>query len=493
MQGHLSKKFSMLFAALLFWQGRSSRRASSRQATEVGEALEGLRKDAREAWDLDDRPLLLKCPAMRGWFGFDHLREACDAGEMSEAGQGLLGSGGSWQMRRVGTRGSSVPWNLVEECLESRKTVVFNSADAACPRLASLSLAALDVFRLPVCVNLYATGAATSVSAPPHTDKQRVFVLQTEGKKRWRVYSPPDPRRQPSADPLARGKGDDALAFSELDQDPIFDVVLSAGQALYVPAGYPHTTATADDDQSLHVTLGVDTHIWGIDPISARAGALKRKRLADKLRPELDLDPRVYWLSGRSTLPLHSPDAAAKVIGESARAMEPERWATDEDAMADLDAASVADRLRAHAETLVSVQKEFYAKVVSPSTSGPPPLSQYYAQLEAAQLDLLNWYEGGKDDEKEKASQYVAGDKVKVLMLGTENEWFDAVVDSAHLDGTVDVVYFDGELERSVPSDRVLKARKKAASPSQKRARGGFSAAEGSAKKKKKKVSSKRR
>jgi hypothetical protein len=49
------------------------------------------------------------------------------------------------------------------------------------PKLGEFSLAALDAFGLPNCLNLYVTGAGTVTSAPPHTDKQDVFVLQTCG------------------------------------------------------------------------------------------------------------------------------------------------------------------------------------------------------------------------------------------------------------------------------------------------------------------------
>ena len=45
-------------------------------------------------------------------------------------------------------------------------------------QLASVSLAALDAFGLPNCLNLYLTAAGMRTSAPPHTDKQDVFVLQ---------------------------------------------------------------------------------------------------------------------------------------------------------------------------------------------------------------------------------------------------------------------------------------------------------------------------
>ena len=45
----------------------------------------------------------------------------------------------------------------------------------------------------------------------------------------------------PKADPLARGKSKDKLELTELSS-PLLDIVLTPGQVLYVPAGFPHTT-----------------------------------------------------------------------------------------------------------------------------------------------------------------------------------------------------------------------------------------------------------
>ena len=47
------------------------------------------------------------------------------------------------------------------------------------PKLASVSLAALDAFGLPNCLNLYLTAAGQKTSAPPHTAKQARTPLST--------------------------------------------------------------------------------------------------------------------------------------------------------------------------------------------------------------------------------------------------------------------------------------------------------------------------
>jgi hypothetical protein len=178
-------------------------------------------------------------------------------------------------------------------------TVVVNSAGGFIPRMASVCLNAVNAFELPAALNMYVTNPGQRVSAPPHTDKQDVFVLQSQGQKRWRVYSPPPPNRMSKADPLARGKGTDILDFAELTA-PLIDVVLYPGHVLYVPAGFPHTTDTVSGSTgdsavpSLHMTLGVDTHIWGLNYAALRTYALRMAGLSDKLLLT-KLEPSVYW------------------------------------------------------------------------------------------------------------------------------------------------------------------------------------------------------
>jgi Cupin superfamily protein len=87
----------------------------------------------------------------------------------------------------------------VEAALE-KGTVIFNSAGAHIPKLACATLAAVDATSLPNALNMYVTAPGKRTSAPPHTDKQDVVVVQTSGSKHWKVYSPPEPSMKPSAD-----------------------------------------------------------------------------------------------------------------------------------------------------------------------------------------------------------------------------------------------------------------------------------------------------
>ena len=125
---------------------------------------------------------------------------------------------------------------------------------------------------------MYCTARGMRTSAPPHTDRQDVVVVQMEGAKRWRVFTPPtDGNVKPGADAFARGKGEDSLPLhtllegkgSRLGSELLMDVVTREGDVLYIPAGFPHTTDTveetdADYETSLHLTFNIDTHVWNM-------------------------------------------------------------------------------------------------------------------------------------------------------------------------------------------------------------------------------------
>jgi Cupin superfamily protein len=188
----------------------------------------------------------------------------------------------------------------VQEALE-KGTVILNAIGAHVPKLAAPSLACTDATALPNAINLYVTAAGKRTSAPPHTDRQDVVVLQTSGKKHWRVFAPPDPAIRPMADIFARGKGDDMMPLHILldknapgSSELLLETVLNMGDVLFIPAAFPHTTSTAntgnegnageqleDDATSVHLTFNIDTHIWELDYLSARRLALKRSGVQD--------------------------------------------------------------------------------------------------------------------------------------------------------------------------------------------------------------------
>jgi hypothetical protein len=66
-------------------------------------------------------------------------------------------------------------------------------------------------------------------------------------------------------------------------------------------AGFPHTTDTDDgncQDTSIHLTIGIDTHIWGLDYASLRQYALRRanEKVLYNDRDATALAPELYAL-----------------------------------------------------------------------------------------------------------------------------------------------------------------------------------------------------
>lgn len=84
----------------------------------------------------------------------------------------------------------------------------------------------------PCQVNAYFTPPGARGLAL-HSDSHDVFVLQCFGSKRWEIHAP----------------------------DEVWDIVLTPGDALYLPKGTPHA-ATAQDSLSGHLTVGILGQTW---------------------------------------------------------------------------------------------------------------------------------------------------------------------------------------------------------------------------------------
>ncbi|NXX88549.1 RIOX1 oxygenase, partial [Centropus bengalensis] len=91
----------------------------------------------------------------------------------------------------------------------------------------------------------------------PHYDDIEAFVLQLEGKKRWRVYSP-----RSEAEKLPRFSSPN-LTQAELGE-PVLETVLEAGDLLYFPRGFIHQGDCLPDAHSLHITVSsYQRNSWG--------------------------------------------------------------------------------------------------------------------------------------------------------------------------------------------------------------------------------------
>ncbi|CAB1099958.1 unnamed protein product [Ectocarpus sp. CCAP 1310/34] len=345
-------------------------------------------------------------PSLAGQYTLDDVQQAVDS-DFVEAGRGTFSQGSTgWRMAPVSTpRGKSfedakLRFDDVKNALKEKSgTVVVNSAGAYIRPLAGICLDVMEALDIPVCLNLYITAAGQKTSAPPHTDKQDVFVMQTQGRKRWRVFPPPPPQAKPKADPMARGKGADVLSLDEMIGDgkpgALVDIVLEPGQFLYVPAGFPHTTDTVtgmsedDTDPSVHLTVGVDTHIWGLNYATLRSYSLSRSGKQDGVKPPLEksLGEPEYWrlftalplgflgervtsgLTRWSQMKKAQLDEMISTATRLERDLQPGRW---DEAVADEEASfvlgseklqEVAQKLMDHHAKMTNIFKEMYGDV----------------------------------------------------------------------------------------------------------------------------------
>jgi hypothetical protein len=103
----------------------------------------------------------------------------------------------------------------------------------------------------PAQANAYYT-PRDSQGLPVHHDTHDVFVLQVAGEKRWLVYDPVLEL------PLRDQRYDSKLGAPG---EPVHDVVLRAGDTMYLPRGWLHQAVTSETD-SLHLTIGVNVYTW---------------------------------------------------------------------------------------------------------------------------------------------------------------------------------------------------------------------------------------
>ena len=134
---------------------------------------------------------------------------------------------------------------------EAGATVVLQALHLNWLPLATFSRELEESLGHPVQANAYYT-PRSSQGLAVHHDTHDVFVLQVAGEKRWLLYEPLFPL------PLK-----DQRYTKELGEpgEPVADLTLRSGDALYLPRGWLHEAVTSASD-SLHITVGINTYTW---------------------------------------------------------------------------------------------------------------------------------------------------------------------------------------------------------------------------------------
>lgn len=138
----------------------------------------------------------------------------------------------------------------VQTLLREGMTLRVKDVHRRVPGLRELGQLIESVAQEPVGCNLYGVHnerPAFGLHADPHD----IVVVQLEGTKRWVVHAP---ESAGDLDPRISNRARVAPAFEGIE--PTFDVVLEAGDVLYLPRSWWHT-AVAAGGASLHVTFAV--------------------------------------------------------------------------------------------------------------------------------------------------------------------------------------------------------------------------------------------
>ncbi|MGX1848729.1 cupin domain-containing protein [Streptomyces sp. NPDC055299] len=162
------------------------------------------------------------------------------------------------------------PANLHHQ-LKDGASLVLDAVDALHPGVEDLATALERHFRTDVQVNLYASWTPKE-GFGVHWDDHDVVVVQLEGAKRWKLYG------ATRIDPLRV----DTEAPEPPTGAPVAEVVLQAGDMLYLPRGWWHAVA-ATEGRSLHLTCGLKP-TTGADLLSWLSDQL---RVSDTVRANL--------------------------------------------------------------------------------------------------------------------------------------------------------------------------------------------------------------
>lgn len=113
----------------------------------------------------------------------------------------------------------------------------------------ALNTSLQELFHCMVGSNVYLT-PPNSQGFAPHYDDIEAFVLQIEGRKRWKLYN------SPNENELLPRNSSGNFAQNQL-RKPFLEKVLMPGDMLYFPRGTIHQALTEPGFHSVHITLSV--------------------------------------------------------------------------------------------------------------------------------------------------------------------------------------------------------------------------------------------
>ena len=158
---------------------------------------------------------------------------------------------GAWRV--VSFRNASVTLGRVHDLFLRGFSLVVNRAQLSSPSIRQVTHSLTQCLGLRVSGNLYLT-PPNSTAFEAHMDWMDGLVLQVQGTKLWKLWSP-GLVAYPRPD-LMRSPYNGTSILSSLSSE---EVLLHPGDLLYVPRGLAHeASTTASALPSLHITFGIE-------------------------------------------------------------------------------------------------------------------------------------------------------------------------------------------------------------------------------------------
>jgi len=141
----------------------------------------------------------------------------------------------------------------VDELMSEKATFQFHHPQRYVDQLWNVMEKLETYFGSLVGSNVYIT-PKDSQGLAPHCDDVEIFVMQLEGKKQWKLYTP--------MVELSRDYTQDLL--QEDIGEPTMEVTLEPGDMLYFPRGVIHQAKTVGESHSTHISMSTyQQNTWG--------------------------------------------------------------------------------------------------------------------------------------------------------------------------------------------------------------------------------------
>ncbi len=133
----------------------------------------------------------------------------------------------------------------------------------------------------------------TAAYQRPHLDPFDVLILQTSGIRKWKIW---DQSLVDSATLKRIQQGDPKVTWDSAKHIPLYEINLMEGQALFIPAYYPHFAITSETSETISISFAISWRAFSIFSV-----------ISETLSPQivkqlLELD-EIFFLSR-----LHFPD-----------------------------------------------------------------------------------------------------------------------------------------------------------------------------------------